>query len=284
MKILYMNLPAAKEDSEASQFFKNAYVPLLHKNVELVKSPDTEVVYRFCEWGLTSQDPCNYAYMDYLASVGVYYATRNAEEEGFDAVVIDCFGDTMLWEMRQALNIPVVGIGEASMLLAESMANKFGIVHISSFNIPGQEERNERYGLTKRCVGIVPLSLTPTEQDQVLVDAGPAIEAFRRDCQPLIKAGAEILLPACSLIACAMRVGIGVEKEYPNGFNEVDGVPVADVIGSALKMAEVLASLKKGGSSWVSRKCTFARPTQLAIDNARMVTDDIKLKYWDVTM
>ena len=52
MKILYMNLPAAKENSEASQFFKNAYVPLLHKNVELVKSPDTEVVYRFCEWGL----------------------------------------------------------------------------------------------------------------------------------------------------------------------------------------------------------------------------------------
>ena len=75
-----------------------------------------------------------------------------------------------------------------------------------------------------------------------------------------------------------MRVGIGVEDQYPNGFNEVDGVPVADVIGSALKMAEVLASLKKGGSSWVSRKCTFARPTQLAIDNARMVTDDIKLK------
>ena len=119
---------------------------------------------------------------------------------------------------------------------------------------------------------------------QVLVDAGPAIEAFKRDCQPLIKAGAEILLPACSLIACAMRVGIGVEDQYPNGFNEVDGVPVADVIGSALKMSEVLASLKKGGSSWVSRKCTFARPTQLAIDNAKMVTDDIKLKYWDVTM
>lgn len=116
------------------------------------------------------------------------------------------------------------------------------------------------------------------------MDAGPAIEAFKRDCQPLIKAGAEILLPACSLIACAMRVGIGVEDQYPNGFNEVDGVPVADVIGSALKMSEVLASLKKGGSSWVSRKCTFARPTQLAIDNAKMVTDDIKLKYWDVTM
>ena len=36
----------------------------------------------------------------------VYYAARNAKEEGFDAVVVNCFGDPMLWELRQALDIP----------------------------------------------------------------------------------------------------------------------------------------------------------------------------------
>lgn len=283
MKILYLNLPAGKEDTPFGDFMKNAYVPALDKNCQMVKSPDTEIVYRFPEWGLTSQDPCNYEYMDYLASVGVYHCAKNAEAEGFDAVVIDCFGDTMLWQVRQAIDIPVVGIGESSMLLSMMMANKFGIIHISDFNIPGQEERNEKYGISKRCVGIVPIGLTPTEQDQVIADARPAIEAVKKTGKELIEKGAELLIPACSLIACSLRTGVGCEEEYPNGLTEVDGVPVVDVIGCALKSAELLASLKKGGSAWVSRKRTFAKPTQLAYENATMVTD-VDFKYWDVIL
>jgi hypothetical protein len=100
MKILYVNIPTGAEDSEFGDFAKNAYVPLMRKNIGLVKSPETEIVFRFCEWGMGPIDVAFYKYIDHLASRMVYYAARNAREEGFDAVVINCFGDPMLWELH----------------------------------------------------------------------------------------------------------------------------------------------------------------------------------------
>jgi hypothetical protein len=54
----------------------------------------------------------------------------------------------------------------------------------------------------------------------------------------------------------------GCEEEYPNGFTEVDGVPVVDVISSGVRLAEVLVSFKRAGLSWISRKGIYRRPEE----------------------
>lgn len=282
MRILFVNIPAGEEDSDFGRFMKSAYVPLLQRNLDLVKREDTAITFRFCEWGNPGMEPAFYSYMDHLSSVMVYHAAARAEEEGFDAVVINCFGDPMLWEVRQAVNLPVVGIGESSMFLSALMGLKFGIVHISAYNVPGQRDRIAKYGLTDRCAGIRPIGEPPAAQEQALLDARETIKAFTLTARMLIEDGAEILIPACSLMSPAMRLAPGAEEDFPNGLTEIDSVPVADVIGDAIVLAEAMASLKRGGSNWISRKLLFARATPEAKRIAKNVTDHSRFKFWDV--
>jgi hypothetical protein len=54
----------------------------------------------------------------------------------------------------------------------------------------------------------------------------------------------------------------GCEETYPKGLYEVDNVPVVDVISTAVRMAEVLASMKEKGIPWISRVGTFNSPPE----------------------
>lgn len=58
---------------------------------------------------------------------------RNAlesERAGYDAFVIGHFQEPGLLQIRGCLDIPVIGLGEASMLAALSMGGKIGLVTI----------------------------------------------------------------------------------------------------------------------------------------------------------
>jgi len=281
MKILLVNVPAAEEDGESGQFFKAVMVPLLRRNLDLVKQKDTEVTFRFSRWGLTGMEAIFYNYIDYLDTRLAFHAAANAKEEGFDAVMIACFGDPMLWEIRQALDIPVVSIGESSMLLATVMGYKFGVVTISPLNIIGQEHHIAKYGLRERSVGVRAIPESGDEQVMAMQDARHTIECFKKVARELIADGAEVIIPGCALMSPSLRLAPGAEKDYHNGLTEVDGVPVADVIGDTIKMAETLVALRRAGSSWVSRKGLYAQATPRAKEIAQMVLKDDRLVFWD---
>ena len=283
MKILLANVAVAEEGSEAGQFVEKVLVPMWRRNLELVKQKDTKLTFRFPRWGITGLDGFFYSYLDMLNAKSVFHAAVQAELEGFDAAMITCFGDPMLWAIRQAVDIPVVSLGESSMLLATMMGYKFGVVTISPYNIYEQEHTIAKYGLTERLAGIRPNPEPGDEQSEALIDARHAIESFKKVGRELIADGAEILIPGCGLLSPALRLAPGAEKEYPNGLIEVDGVPVADVMGETIKMAETLVTLKRAGSCWISRKGLYAQATEQAIECGRMVLKDDGLGYWDIS-
>jgi allantoin racemase len=281
MKILLVNIPTVEKDSEIGEFFRTAYVPLLRRNLDLVKQKDTEVTFRFSEWGLAGMDATVYNYLEHLNSRLVFHAAAHAEKEGFDAVMIGCFGDPMVWEIRQVLNIPVVSPGESSMLLATMMGYKFGIVTIHPYIILGQEHRVTKYGLRERFAGIRAIPESSDDQVAAMQDAHHTIESFKKVARELIAEGAEVIIPGCTLMSPALRLAPGAEKDYPNGLTEVDGVPVADVIGNTIKMAEMLVSLKQAGSCWISRKGLYAQATPRAKELGQVVLEDDRLSFWD---
>ena len=283
MKIMLANVAVAEESGESAQFVKNVLVPAWRRNFDLVRQKDTEITARFPKWGITGLNGFFYSYIDTLNAQSVFHAAVQAEKEGFDAVLITCFGDPMLYQIRQAVSIPVVSLGESSMLLASMMGSKFGIVTISSYNIFEQEHIIARYGLEHRYVGCRPNPEPADEQPLALVDARRAIEAFEKAARELIADGAEIIIPGCGLLSPALRLAPGVEAEYPAGLTEIDGVPVMDVMGAALKMAETMVAMKRGGSSWISRKGLFARATDQALAEGSMVLRDERMAYWDIT-
>lgn len=283
MRILLANVAVAEQGSESGQFVENVLVPQWSKNLDLVKQMDTELMFRFPKWGITGLDGFFYSYIDMLNSKSVFHAAVKAEAEGYDAVMITCFGDPMLWPIRQAVNIPVVSLGESSMLLSAMMGYKFGVVTVSPYNIFEMEHMIEKYGLKDRYAGARPNPETGDEQAGALIDAHHAIESFKKAARELIADGAELLIPGCGLLSPALRLAPGVEKEYPDGVIEVDGVPVVDVMGETLKMAELLVTLKHAGSSWISRRGLYAPATDKALECGQMVLEDDGLGYWDIS-
>ncbi len=281
MRILLANVPAVEEDSDGGQFVKTVLVPLWRKNLDLVRQKETELTFRFPKRGTTVDAFSDCRYLHDLNLESLFQAAVQAEGEGFDAVVMTCFSDYMLWEIRQAVNIPVVSIGESSMLAATMMGYKFGVVTISPDTVQEQEQTIAKYGFKARSVSVRPIPETGGEQEMALTDARHTIKAFKKVTRELIADGAEVIIPGCGLMSPALRLAPGAEKEYPNGLTEVDKVPVLDVIVVTLKMAEMLVTLKRAGSGWISRKGLYAQATPRAKEFDQMVLKDKEPGFWD---
>jgi Asp/Glu/hydantoin racemase len=282
MKILLANVAMVENNEKSQQFIRKILLPAWKKNFDMFRQPETQIVSRFPKWGISGMCGFFYSYIDTLNSQSVFHAAIQAEKDGFDAIIITCFGDPLLYQIRQAVSIPVVSLGESSLFLASLMGNKFGIVTISSLNIFEQDHLVHKYGLSNRYIGSRPTLESAQEQPAALIDANKAIDGFQKVARELIQDGAEIIIPGCGLLSPALRLAPGAQDRYPNGVTEVDGVPIMDVMAAALKMAETLVSLKSGGSSWISRKGLFAQATEEALDSGKMVLQDDRMTYQDM--
>ena len=277
MKLCLINVAVGERGNE----FVERLIQLWGQNFSLAKQQDTEITSRFSTWGIVGMDGFFYHSIDTLNAQAVFQAAVSAEKDGFDALLITCFGDPMLHQIRQAVNIPVASFGEASMLAASMMGDKFGIVHVSDLSIYETKHKIHAYGLSDRLANIRAISETAEQQGGAIFNAAHAIEAFTKVGRELIKDGAEVLIPGCGLMSPSLRMAPGMEKDYPNGFTELDGVPILDVLSCGLKMAETLYTLKKCGSTWISRKNLYSQPTPEAYESGKMVLKDDRMKFWD---
>jgi len=87
-----------------------------------------------------------------------------AEQEGVDAIVIDCMGDPGLMSAREAVSIPVIGPGEACMHMAGMMGNRFSCVSILDSVRPIFFAHAKVYGVVDklasvRCIDVPVLEL-----------------------------------------------------------------------------------------------------------------------------
>jgi len=283
MRLLIVQVNRTAENSEAAQFMKTV-AELVGKNAALVKQNDTRLTFRLPRGGISDLRCWFYTYIHRLNEVETFHAIVQAEKDGFDAVIINCFGDPMLREVRQAVNIPVLGIAEASMRLAAMMGARFGVVTASEKQIHDYKELMKRYGLKEQAVPPRPTPEPAEEQFEICVDAHRGIEAFKQVGRELIADGAEVLIPGCGLMAPALRLAPGAEREYPNGLTEVDGVPVMDVTGTAVKLAEMLVALKQAGSCWISRKGFFAQAPSEVIELSQGVLKYNGPGFWDIEL
>src|SRR4029078_8626210 len=86
---------------------------------------------------------------NYLVEAGIH-----AEEEGFDAVVMDTVSDSGLFALRARLNIPVVGPGLVSYLVGALLGKKFSILAYLDRHKFLFEKNLETYQMQERCVSI----------------------------------------------------------------------------------------------------------------------------------
>lgn len=285
MKILVQHVWSAREGTEEERYMR-LWNKLLKKNVDLVKDKSTEVVFKVPRGGLQGVDTglssCTYTDLNLFNDAETLSGSMAAEKEGYDAVFECCFFDPVLRPARQSLNIPVVGPAEAALKIATMMGSKFGIVSIgaeANFNL---EANIAQYGMRERAVQTRPIPASHKEQWDAVEDSHKLIEAFIEVGRKMISDGAEVLIPGCLIMCPCLRIAPGAEKDYPEGLNYVDDVPVLDVVGVTIKMIEAMVALKRAGSPWISRKCYYAlsRENKQALKEAKEVLEYKGPGFW----
>ena len=136
--------------------------------------------------------------------------TVRAEMEGYDAVVIDCFGDPALDAARELVSIPVVGANIAASHLAAQIAGRYSVINILPETEPIIRALTRKYGLEGSLASVrtinVPVLDLEGKMDVVVESAVREAEAaYTRD-------GAYAIVLGCTgMSALADRIGAGLE-------------------------------------------------------------------------
>ena len=176
-----------------------------------------------------------------------------AEADGCDAFLIGHFQDSGLYEARSAVEIPVLGLGETSMLHACTLGQRVGLVTIDPIFIAWHQEQIVRYGLRERVIGVSAMSGLAVEDYVRACEDEDAftrvLDEFERAVQPLLAAGAEVLIPAGGLPALVLSRRPGLE---------VDGAALLNAVPVLAKHGEAAVALGRLGLPIASRKGAFA--------------------------
>lgn len=179
-----------------------------------------------------------------------------AEKQGYDAVVLGCWGDPGLFAARAVLEIPVIGIAEASYLFACVAGRKAAAITVQPELVPGMENTLKIYGFAERMISRRPIRAfdLKNEEMQELFDEPykniiPKFEAVAREC---IADGADTIIAACGWLGPALTKA---------GYREIPGtknpVLVLDPCAVALKLAEGWVDLHKKTGFLKSRSVYF---------------------------
>jgi len=201
----------------------------------------------------------HYRAFDFLNNRALLESALRAEREGYDAIALGCFLDPVLDELKEALDIPVVSLGETAMHLACTLGRRFAVLsHTAAFNTKFHADLISKYGLEKHAGPLVSFDLPFDELMAGLGgDAGACLERIRQAGRTAVAQGAEVIL-----LGCGMMNLIGVR----NGLAEIDGAVVLDASGALLKMTEAMVVLRRTSGLKVSRKGYYARPPDADID------------------
>lgn len=174
------------------------------------------------------------------------YATSivAAERAGaYDALVVAAFGDPGITALREALDVPVVGMTEAALMTACLLGQRFSIVAITPRITAWYRENVERNGLIGRLASIRSLNEPLRDIGAVQEDHADRLVALCRDAVRHDHADA-IILAGAPLSGLARRV----KDRLP--------VPVVDGVSSAVCHAQTLAQLAPAGAV----EGSFSRP------------------------
>ena len=96
---------------------------------------------------------CNNGLDNALGAGTIAYAAMQAEKEGVDAIVIESGGDSGLVACREAVSIPVVGLTECSVMVAQMLSRKFGLLGVREWHSYTMERLVNFYGHNNKYVG-----------------------------------------------------------------------------------------------------------------------------------
>jgi allantoin racemase len=213
-----------------------------------ILGPDTEVECIPVRNSVTLVD-CYYE--DLIFDMYITEAGLRAEDEGYDAVVMDTVSDSGLWALRSRLSILVLGPGLVSYLVGAMLGKRFSIITMWDKWRHLYEKNLALYDLKQKCASVRSVDIPP---DLEALFTGKEEEMFARLTEEGRKAieedGADVLLLGSTTMH---QAGAYMGEHLP--------VPVVNPGPVAIKMAETLVQLGLSQS-----KVAFESPTNIIDD------------------
>lgn len=172
---------------------------------------------------------------DVAAEATVQFAGELTSETRPDVLVIACFGDPGLWDVRALLPIPVIGMADASCHAACQIGRRFAIVTGGQAWGPMLQRFVAGIGLSERLSGIHTLELTG---DRIAADRSGARTEIGRKIDDAVAGGAEVVI-----LGGAGLIGFAEELQ------DIAPVPLLDSLTCAVTQAVALGSLHQGRAS-----------------------------------
>lgn len=196
--------------------------------VKRVISPEVDISVRFLSRGPPAIES---EYDRDLAAPYVVEEVIKAAEEGFHAVVINCFDDPGLRASREVSKILVLGIGETSLTVATLLGYRIAVISTGSrYSKTAYYRKAIELGIEKRVVYASGIDVRVLDlrkdlnvvKKALLDEARKAINDFN----------VEVIVLGCSGL-------IGLSEEL----SEVLGIPVIDPTLVTVKVAESMIKL-----------------------------------------
>jgi len=170
------------------------------------------------------------SYDEVLAAPYTVEKALKAQNDGFDAIIIYCGSDPAVSAIREVVNIPVIGPGNISKLIALDLGYKFSVLTVLDSCIVRDEEAVYEKGIdfdrlaSVRSIGI-PVSNVRDNMEE-------SLKALCEAGEKCISDGAQ-----CIVLSCLGMAGLGKK------LSEKLGVPVLDPAPLSIQYAQMLVKL-----------------------------------------
>ncbi len=157
---------------------------------------------------------------------------KQAEKEGYHAVVPLGMLDLGVDGGKSAVDIPVVGPMESSLHIASLLGDRFGLIIYHEKLLAFNRAIVRRYGMENKIVGF---GVSGFDLPDITANREKVVENFLAEGKKLVAQGAEVIIPM-RITQCPVHI-------KPDFVQEQLGVPVVEGIGAPIRVAAMLASL-----------------------------------------
>ncbi|CAB5515387.1 Hydantoin racemase [Achromobacter anxifer] len=157
------------------------------------------------------------------ASIAPMAQLFQQEAAATDAFIVACFSDPGLHGLRDLVAVPVLGIGECSVLTAMSMATRIGVIAIASAAVARHLRYFRAMGVADRICGELALDMKVSDlaDPERVFERMTAVGRTLRDDH-----GADVLIMGCAGMA-----------DLRDRLEEACGLPVVEPTQAAVAMA-----------------------------------------------
>lgn len=230
------------------------YLGELLPHMQSCLDPDFELTFHTITPPVTTV----HALSEFRFSREVIRGAIEAEKSGCDVFFMNHFQDVGLYEARAAVSIPVLGLGETTLLHSCTLGRQLGLLAINPAFIPAHADQVTRYGLQHRVAGI--RAINANISDYMEAFKSPEKKAalyavFEREARRLLEEGADVIVPTGGIPMMLFAGEAGAN---------IDGAPIINGVTIVVKAAEMALKVKKLSGIECSRVAHsgFALPSE----------------------